>query len=99
MPRVFDRILDKVVFAHAFDWFASVLHGAQSLISQIKDPHSSPRLKIFLLPVAEEAFFGARPSVALTWRLSSTTNNTVPLIFLKDHFYKHTYFIFTFDAR
>ena len=38
MPRVFDRILDKVVFAQAYDWFASVLHEAQSLISQIKDP-------------------------------------------------------------
>jgi hypothetical protein len=32
MPRVFDRLLDKVVFAHAYDWFASVLHKAQSLI-------------------------------------------------------------------
>jgi hypothetical protein len=26
------------VFAHAFDWFAAVLHCSQSLISQTKDP-------------------------------------------------------------
>jgi hypothetical protein len=37
-PRVFDRLIDKVVFAHAFDWFATVLHCSQSLISQTKDP-------------------------------------------------------------
>ena len=38
MPRVFDRLIDKVVFAHSYDWFASVLHGAQSLVGLIKDP-------------------------------------------------------------
>ena len=32
MPRVFDRLIDKVVFAQAFDWFASVLHSYQILI-------------------------------------------------------------------
>ena len=38
MPRVFDRLIDKVVFAHSFDWFASVLRGAQSLVGLVKDP-------------------------------------------------------------
>ena len=37
LPRAFDRLLDKVVFAHTFDWFFSLLRGTQSLISQIKD--------------------------------------------------------------
>ena len=38
MPLVYDRLMDKVVFASAFPWFASKLHPAQSLISQIKEP-------------------------------------------------------------
>ncbi len=37
MPLVYDRILDKVVFAHSYHWFASVLHPAQSLTSIIKE--------------------------------------------------------------
>ena len=38
MPRVFDRLLDKVVFAKTYQWFEKALHPAQSLISVIKDP-------------------------------------------------------------
>ena len=38
MPQVYDRIIDKVMFAFLFTWFSSVLHPSQSLLSIIKEP-------------------------------------------------------------
>ena len=38
MPLVYDRLMDKVIFASTFEWFAAELHSSQSLLSIIKEP-------------------------------------------------------------
>ena len=38
MPLVYDRLMDKVMLASTFEWFATSLHPSQSLLSIIKEP-------------------------------------------------------------
>ena len=90
MPLVFDRLIDKTVFAVITPWFKAMLHHSQSLISELKDAqfnylcaqqhlkHGNARPLALLIDLAK-----AFERVDLSWLCHLLAHYNAPLWFQK----------------